>query len=89
VRAPDKDFFVTYSGQDEPWATWIAAVLEEAGYTTVLQAWDFRPGDNFMAAMDHALGACRDERLDQGHQGRRIRRPHLTSGMTGLHDWAA
>jgi hypothetical protein len=32
------DFFVTYSGKDEPWATWIAAVLEEAGYTTDRQA---------------------------------------------------
>lgn len=54
-----KDFFVTYNGKDEPWATWIAATLEAAGYTTTIQAWDFRPGDNFMAAMDHALTTCR------------------------------
>jgi TIR domain len=53
------DFFITYNGKDENWATWVAAVLEDAGYTTTLQAWDFRPGDNFMAAMDHALAKSR------------------------------
>jgi hypothetical protein len=50
-----RDFFVTYNGKDERYATWIAATLEAAGYTTVIQAWDFRPGDNFLAAMDRAL----------------------------------
>ena len=54
-----RDFFITYNGQDERLATWIAATLEAAGYTTVIQAWDFRPGDNFMAAMERALTACR------------------------------
>ncbi len=53
------DFFVTYNGKDENWAEWIAATLEAGGYATTLQAWDFRPGDNFMAAMDHALATCR------------------------------
>ena len=33
-----KDFFVSYSGADRAWAEWIAWVLEEAGYTVVLQA---------------------------------------------------
>lgn len=53
------DFFITYNGNDENWAEWIAATLEGEGYTTVLQAWDFRPGDNFIAGMDHALATCR------------------------------
>lgn len=53
------DFFVTYNRNDENWATWIAAELEAAGHTVVIQAWDFRPGDNFMAGMDHALATCR------------------------------
>lgn len=53
------DFFITYNGKDQNWAEWIAATLEGAGYSTALQAWDFRPGDNFMAAMDHALATCR------------------------------
>jgi len=55
----EADFFITYNGNDEDWATWIASTLEEAGYTVVIQKWDFRPGDNFMAGMDHALAACR------------------------------
>jgi hypothetical protein len=55
----EKDFFVTYSGTDEQWATWIAATLEFAGYTTIVQVWDFRAGENFMVAMDLALAQCR------------------------------
>lgn len=58
VNGP-RDFFITYSGTDERCATWIAAALEAAGYTAVIQAWDFRPGDNFIAAMDQALATCR------------------------------
>ena len=34
------DFFVSYSGVEVAWAEWVAYVLEEAGLTTVLQAWD-------------------------------------------------
>ena len=54
-----RDFFITYNGKDERCATWIAATLETAGYTAMIQAWDFRPGDNFIAAMDNALTICR------------------------------
>jgi hypothetical protein len=42
-----KDFFISYSGHDKQWAEWIAWTLEEAGYTVVLQEWDFRPGGIF------------------------------------------
>src|SRR5512132_2883353 len=49
-----KDFFVSYSGADRAWAEWIAWVLEEAGYTVLLQAWDFRPGSNFVLEMQRA-----------------------------------
>jgi hypothetical protein len=45
------DFFVSYTRADEPWAQWIAWQLEETGYTTFLQAWDFRPGTNFIVRM--------------------------------------
>jgi TIR domain len=38
------DFFISYTGAGTAWAEWIADTLEHAGYTTVLQAWDFRPG---------------------------------------------
>ncbi len=48
------DFFVSYNGKDKAWAEWIAWQLEEAGYTTVIQAWDFRPGGNFVLDMQKA-----------------------------------
>src|SRR5260370_1872060 len=50
----NKDFFISYTSVDQPWAEWIAAELEHAGYTTIIQAWDFRPGSNFIVEMDNA-----------------------------------
>ena len=50
-----KDFFISYNKADEQWATWIAAVLEKGGYTCYIEAWDFRPGGNFVLYMDNAL----------------------------------
>lgn len=49
-----KDFFISYNKADRRWAEWIAWRLEEAGYTTVLQAWDFGPGSNFVLEMQKA-----------------------------------
>jgi hypothetical protein len=45
------DFFISYHNADRAWAEWIAWQLEEAGYNTLIQAWDFRPGDNFVLLM--------------------------------------
>jgi hypothetical protein len=59
VKEQECYFFITYSGKDEHWATWIDARLKAEGYTTTIQKWDFRPGDNFIAAMDRALATCR------------------------------
>ena len=52
--ARERDFFVSYTKTDRSWAEWIAWQLEEAGYTTLLQAWDFVPGSNFLVEMDRA-----------------------------------
>src|SRR2546421_6057477 len=49
-----KDFFISYTHADQKWAEWIAWQLEEAGYTTILQAWDFHAGGNFVLDMDSA-----------------------------------
>src|SRR5688500_12931555 len=49
------DFFISYTSVDENWATWIAWQLEESKYTTVLQAWDFLPGSNFVQNMQQAI----------------------------------
>jgi hypothetical protein len=48
------DFFLSYTQADQPWAEWIAWVLEEAGFATTIQAWDFRPGGNFVVEMQRA-----------------------------------
>jgi tetratricopeptide (TPR) repeat protein len=50
-----RDFFISYTGADRAWAEWIAVQLEAAGYTTVLQAWDFRPGSDFVEQMHQAI----------------------------------
>jgi len=49
-----KDFFISYNSADQTWAEWIAWQLEEAHYTTVFQAWDFLPGENFILCMHEA-----------------------------------
>jgi WD40 repeat protein len=49
------DFFISYSPADERWATWIAWELESAGYRTMIQAWDFVPGTNFIDFMDRGI----------------------------------
>lgn len=54
------DFFISYTRPDERWAEWIAGVLEDAGHRVFIQAWDIRPGMNFVAAMQQ--GAIDAER---------------------------
>jgi hypothetical protein len=50
-----RNFFISYNSADRHWAEWIAWQLEEAGYTTFLQAWDFRPSEHFVVKMDRAI----------------------------------
>lgn len=52
MRMPD--FFISYTASDERWAEWIAWRLEEAGFKTVLQKWDFAAGSNFVIEMQRA-----------------------------------
>src|SRR5579872_3347591 len=49
------DFFISATGQDQPWAAWIAAQLEATGATTFLESWDIRPGQNIVISLDQAL----------------------------------
>jgi len=81
MAARQCDFFITYSGADEAWATWIASTLEDAGYTTTIQAWDFRPGENFLAAMDNALASCRHTLG--------VLSPHYLSSVFTQAEWTA
>jgi TIR domain len=50
----NRDFFISYNRFDQQWAEWVAWILEEAGYSVVIQAWDFRPGGNFVLDMQRA-----------------------------------
>jgi hypothetical protein len=49
-----KDFFVSYNRFDQQWAEWIAWTLEAAGYSVIIQPWDFRPGGNFILDIQRA-----------------------------------
>jgi hypothetical protein len=76
-----RDFFISYTAADEPWAKWIAVTLDAAGYTTVLQAWDFRPGSDFVHQMQDATSrAARTVAvLSPAHRlGRELGRTTLT-----------
>ena len=53
-----KDFFVSYTGTDSNYATWVAELLEENNYKVTIQAWDFKPGDNFISKINEALLEC-------------------------------
>lgn len=55
MQEAKKNFFISYNKADITWAEWIAWELEEAGYATTIQAWDFRPGLNFVTMMQERL----------------------------------
>lgn len=48
------DFFISYNKADREWAEWIAWELEQSGRTVTIQAWDFRPGSNFVLQIQSA-----------------------------------
>src|SRR4051794_7806481 len=50
-----REFFIRYAGLNQLWAEWIAFTLEQAEYTTLLQAWDFAPGSDFVRQMHQAV----------------------------------
>ncbi len=54
-----KDFFISYNRADRQWAEWLAWTLEEAGYSVVIEAWDFRPGGNLVVEMHRAASDTR------------------------------
>jgi hypothetical protein len=57
MSSDSPDVFVSYNRADRGWAEWIAWALEEAGYSVKVQVWDFRPGGNFVLAMQEATRA--------------------------------
>lgn len=55
----EPDFFVSYTSADMASATWIVTELENAGYTTVSQARDFRAGHDFVHEMHRAVASAK------------------------------
>ncbi len=55
-KAPQKRLkvFVSYNSADRDWAEWVAGVLDMSGYQPIIQAWHFRPGENFVLRMHEA-----------------------------------
>jgi len=49
-----RDFFISYTGVNRAWAEWIAVELERAGFTTVVQAFDFGPASDWAHEMQKA-----------------------------------
>jgi hypothetical protein len=81
LPATVKDFFISYTSADKPWAEWIAWIVEEAGHTTIIQAWDFRPGSNFILEMDRAS--------KEAHQTIALLSPAYANALFTQPEWAA
>lgn len=75
------DFFVSYTHADRSWAEWIAWVLEEAGFATKIQAWDFRPGSNFVIEMQRASAGS--------ERTLAVLSPDYLQSLFGMAEWAA
>ncbi|WP_018501640.1 toll/interleukin-1 receptor domain-containing protein [Parafrankia discariae] len=54
----DVDVFVSYTGADEAWATWVAEVLEAEGQRVKIQAWDSPAGENFVLWISEQMAAA-------------------------------
>jgi tetratricopeptide (TPR) repeat protein len=53
------DYFISRAGDDADWAQWIAWQIEAAGYSVIVQDWDFGAGTNFVSNMRKALDSAR------------------------------
>jgi tetratricopeptide (TPR) repeat protein len=75
------DFFISYTQADRSWAEWIAGVLEAAGFSVRLQAWDFRPGVNFVAELHRTV--------DEAERTLVVLSPDYLNSQFGLAEWTA
>ena len=46
--------FISYNRADRDWAEWIAGAIKRGGYEPIIQAWHFRPGEDFVLKMQPA-----------------------------------
>jgi hypothetical protein len=75
------DFFVSYTGSDAPWAEWIGWALEEAGFSVLIQKWDFTAGSNFVLEMQRAAAGCKRTIA--------VLSPQYLKSLYGASEWAA
>jgi tetratricopeptide (TPR) repeat protein len=75
------DFFISYTQADRAWAEWIAWQLEAERYSTIVQAWHFRPGDNFVQRMRDAL--------EQADRTIAVVSPSYLASQYGNDEWTA
>lgn len=75
------DFFISYTSADVKWAEWLAWGLEEAKFSTVIQAWDFRPGSNFVVEMDKAASTAKQTLI--------VLTPNFVKSRFTKPEWAA
>jgi len=76
-----KNFFISYTKTDKPWAEWVNWFLQDKGFSTFVQFKDIGWGQNFVVRMDDGLKQA--DRLIT------ILSPEfLTSGFTKS-EWAA
>jgi hypothetical protein len=55
----DREFLLSFSGADRPWAKWLLVELDAAAYSSVSQLRDFVAGGNFALDMDNAARRAR------------------------------
>src|SRR3954468_23061247 len=77
--ASKRDFFISFNKADRAWATWIAWVLEDAGYSVFFQDWDFR--GNFVEHMNRAHA--------QAHRTLAVLSDHYFGSDFTLAEWSA
>lgn len=76
-----RDFFISYTHTDQESAEWVDWQLRNAGYSTVLQSKDFRPGSNFVLEMDLATRQAKQTLL--------ILSPDYLNALYVRSEWAA
>lgn len=52
-------YFISYNHRDRHWAEWVAWTIEDLGYKTVIQAWDFLPGKSWVHEMQTQVAGCK------------------------------
>ncbi len=54
-----KDYYVSYSHDDEEAAMWVSYQISMSGFSTILNTWDYLLGEDFLAKMRQAAPYCK------------------------------